>query len=662
MSDSIQQSRTFAPAIALLLGAVALVATQVSTLPGDLAFMLPAVCVLWFAVFAALQGDHPGGYRLSRWISIACWVWLVALAANPFVSLWPEMSIWVALKLGLIPASILGLHRWLADDAIWNRLEWLLFGVGTLVAVAMLCQYFVLGQRADGPFLDANVASAVLYAILLPLLYRLMTGADRPLTRWMLAASALLLAAGFFTAFSRAGLIVLTLALAATAVVVLAARQRAITRRFGLCLLLVAAGFAVVHYGPQQSIQRNWDDLSQDSSLDARFLMWQSTLAMAADAPVTGRGLGTYKLLYPRYRSLDETGTTGDMAHNDYLQVLAGGGPLLLALLAGFVLVVLGTALWLLMRLHGTRAGPDKTALLRDMGLCAALLALAVHATVNFIFFVLLLSLLTGLYAARLAGRYAIVPRTAPEKRWANGLRSVVRPIVGFVALYTLVTVCAGAVAVQTFHRDGAGGEFRVSMHSPAYRVALAIRHIDPLNYRARFYIGIAKAAVATNLGPNDAGTGLAVMALQDLRSLLHTVKHPDCSVQANVGVLLTAFRSQKTALQQADVWVDPARLLRGTVTTLPECMPAWLALAHLWAERDKPQRSIAVLKEATRFIPIATVKAQHVARLLTTLAGHLAKAGNKSKALEIVTSVLETAPGYQPAVDLLARLQGPDT
>lgn len=253
-------------------------------------------------------------------------------------------------------------------------------------------------------------------------------------------------------------------------------------------------------------------------------------------------------------------------------------------------------------------------------------------------------------------------PRGQTRPSCASGTLSTVRPVVGLVAVYTVVTVCAGAVAAHAFDLDGVGGAFHASTSSPEYRLALAISHIDPLNYRARFYISIAESTVAARLGPNDLGIGLAVMALEDSRSLLHTVKHPDCSVQANVGVLLTTFRSQKAALQKADVWVDPARLLRGTVTTLPECMPGWLALAHLWAERGKPQRSIAVLKEATRFIPIATVKAQHVARLLTTLAEQLAKAGNTSKALEIVTAVLDTAPGYQPAVELLAQLQRPDT
>lgn len=657
MSDSIQQHRTFAPAIALLLGATALAATQVSTLPDDLAFMLPAVLVVWSGVFFALRASDTAT-RLSRWISIPCWIWLLALAANPFYSIWPEMSIWVGLIFALIPASVLGLYSWLADDRVWCRLEWLLFGAGALVAAMMLFEYFVLGQRADGPFLDANAASAVLYAILLPLFYRLMTVADRPLIRWLLVALGLLLAAGFFTAFSRAGAIVFVAALAGTMLVVLSARQRTLAWRFGLCLLLVATAWAFVHYGPQQSIHRDWDNLSQDRSLEARFLMWRSTLDLYSDAPVLGHGLGTYKLLYPRYRSRQETGTTGDMAHNDYLQVLAGGGPLMLALLAGFVLLVLWAGLWLLWRIHKTRAGPEQKALVRDMGLCAALLALAVHATVNFIFFVLLLSLLAGLYAARLAGRYATVPQEVSEPRLLHGLRSVLRPAVGLVAAFSLVTVCVGAIAAHAFEPDDAAGDFHASMDSSDYRLALALSHIDPLNYEAKLYIAVAEASVANRLGPNEMGVGLAVMALKDSRQLLANVKRPDCSVLANAGVLLTTLRSKAGALKRAGVWQDPAVLLRRTVSVLPTCIPAWLALGRLWFERGDLPRSIAVLKDATRWIRFGTVKPLYAARLLVTLADYIAKSGNRTKAVEVLRSVLAVVPGHERAQSLLASIQ----
>lgn len=638
------------------LGGVALAGVQVSALPNNLAFMLPAVLLVCFGVFSALR-PSPDGRRLALWISIVCWAWLLALAVNPTYSIWPEMSIWYALILALIPASVLGLYRWLADDAIWNRLEWLLFCVGGIVAVGMLYQYFVLGKRSDWPFLDANVASAVMYAVALPLFYRFMTAIDRPWQRWLLAAFALLLSTAFFTAFSRAGSIVFGVALAGTLLVVVVAQNRAIVGRFGICLILIGVGFALVHYGPSQTVHRNWNDLSQDNSLDARFMMWHSTWQIYTDAPVLGHGLGTYKQLYPRYRSLQETASSGDMAHEDYLQILAGGGPLLLALLLGFVLAVLFAGIRLLRRIHQTRAGPAKNATIRDVGLCAAILALAAHATANFIFFMLILSFLTGLYAARLAGRYVLVDKTGEDKQFLVGLRIIARPLVGTIALICLVSVSVGAVASYTLKLDRTGSIEQVIINGPRYKTALALRYIDPLNYRARFYIIAAENSAAGHVGPSKQGVKLAIMALNDSRELLRKVKRPDCSVLGNTGYLLTMFNTKKEALEKAGVWVDPAKLLGRTVNILPTCLKAWRALAHVWFERDNEQRGIDTLKTATKWMRIPTVKPHDAVQLTITLAKHLALAGNQSKAVELLQYVIDDDPGNKQAQTLLQKI-----
>lgn len=652
-SDTPRVRRSIA---ALGLGAVVLAAVRVSTLPNDLVFMLPAVAVAWVAVFVALRARRPAP-RLAAWVAVPCWLWLLWLMVNPFYSAWPEVSIWFGLIFALIPASVLGLHKLLADDRVWNRLEWGLFGVAGLVATAMLFEYFVLGLRSDGPFPDANVASAVLYAVLLPLLYRLLVAVDQGGRRWLLAALAVLLAAGLYTGFSRAGVGSFYIALAGTAVAVLVMARRAVLWRFVGCLLLVAVAYTLVYYGSQQPYERNLDNLTQDHSLQARFLMWESTLDIYAEAPLLGRGLGTYKIMYPRYRSRMEAGTSGDMAHNDYLQVLAGAGPLMLALLAGFVLLVLYTGLCLLWRIHRTRGDPEQLALLRDLGLCAALLALAVHATVNFIFYVLLLSLLAGLYSARLAGRYGCI--RSLERRFLDNhvLRSVVRPVFGVAALVSVVSVGSGIVTEHTLRLPGEGGGSSVSVQNPSYQVALAVSYLNPLSYAAQYYVARAESVLAVGFGVGDLGTGLAAEALGDLKSTL-AAKRPDCKAQVTKGILLEAFRPRADKLAAKGLWEDPVTVFEQAIAANPTCMAAYVDLARLYAHRDKLDKAITVLVRATDWLHIATVRRQSEATVLVRLADYTARLGDRENALRLLRIVIGGAPQFEPAQTLLAELE----
>lgn len=627
----------------------------VSSLPDDLLFMLPAAAVVWGGVFTALR-DRGATSRLSLWIAVPCWCWLILLALNPIFSVWPEASIWFSMEIALIPASVLGLSGALADDRVWNRLEWWLFASATLVAVWMGYEYFAQGLRANGPFLDANVASAVLYATLLPLIYRLVVARDRGPARCVLTLLVLLLSVGLFTSFSRGGVGSFAIALIGSAVVLALCGSRPMWWRFAGCLALVGVAYAAVYNGPQQPHVRTLDSVAGDHSLQMRFVMRHSALDIYADAPLTGTGLGTFSVTYPRYRPLIESGTVGDMTHNDYLQMLAEGGPLLFCLLVVFVLSVLSSAIWLLVRLRRARAGPEHDAMIRDMGLFAALLALAVHATVNFIFYVLMLSLLTGLYAARLAGRYAVTDKPLPAARGIDLLRRVARPLCAVAALVSLGVVGTGLISAHALQPGAQGGADRVSMDNPDYHLALILSHINPLDYRADFYLGRAEAAAALGLGPGDLGTGLTEIALKDLNHLL-AIKHPDCSAQAIKGRLLNNFEPQADALRKAGLWQNPVQMLRETTQALPTCMPAYVALADYWEQRGDLRRAYRALAPAFPWLRVVVVNKEDHAKTLTKMAQLQARMGHPEKALDLLKEVRTNAPDFPPARDLRERI-----
>lgn len=642
---------------ALLTGVAILAAVRVSTLPPDLLFMLPAAVVLWGGVFAALRKPRGGGSRLRLWVAVPCWCWLLLLALNPFISAWPEMSIWFGMIVALIPASILGLSRILADDSNWNRLEWLIFGAAAFVATMMLYQYFAQGVRANGPFLDANVASAVIYAALLPLMYRMIAARDEHVIRWLLVMLAFGFAAALFTSFSRGGVGSFEIGLLGTALVMMLVWDRAMGTRFIGCLTIFVLAWVLVYHGPVQPHVRTLDNISQDHSFAMRLVMWDAALEIHDDAPLVGTGLGTFSVNYPRYRPLVESGTVGDMAHNDYVQMLAEGGPLLAAFLMAFVLCVLGSALWCLGLIRRAGGSESRRAMVRDMGLFAALLALMVQATVNFIFYVLILSLLAGLYAARLAGRYAMSRRALPAGVAIEGLRQVVRPVCGLLALISLIVVGTGFVSMNALHPGTQEGVDKVSMNNQEYRLALALSYINPLDYRAHFYVARAEAALALGLGAGNLGAGMAVTALKDLNYLL-TIKHPDCSVQTIKGRLLNTFETQAGLLRAAGLWQDPVVVLQHVNKVLPTCMPAYVVLAQKWEQKGEFTRAVSALAPALPWLRMAVVKRNDHARVLTMMAKLQAELGKHEKAMALLDEVSIGAPNYEPARVLRGQLR----
>lgn len=642
-----------ATVLALTAGAAASIG--IGTLPIDLPFFPPILLVFWGALFIAF--GQPSRSRPPTWLTTFCWIWIGLLAANPFWSAWVELSVWLAITLGLVPALILGAHAILASNTAWNRLELLLFGTACVVAVSMLFEYFGLGTRSDGPFLDANVAAAFLYATMLPLIYRILVATDVGLWRLALSVILFLLSAALFTSFSRGGVGSFIIALTATAAVILCVRNRYYTYRLAACLAVVIAAYGLIYHGPQTPFARGFAGPSEDSSLGARLLMWESALQLHNEAPVVGTGLGSYKILYPRYRSAAESTTSGDMAHNDYLQILAEGGLLLFSVFVLFCGWVLWTA-WCLFRdvVRGSRApSPDS---IRDIGLCAAILALAVHATVNFIFYVPSVSLVVGLYAARLAGLYRKQEKPRLIGGWRlNALPALTRPLICTAAVLSIVMTATATLTSRALSWEDGAALDALSLNTPSYDLALAVSYINPLDSRALLYLARAEAASADSMGRGNLGAGLAAVALNDIESML-AVKRPDCAAQAIQGRLLETFRENRSLLQREGVWHDPVTVLEGLIDANPTCMPAYVALADLWAERGQLDRSIEVLNDATAWTHIATVSFESGAKVFVRLAEYTARAGEPVKAASILRFVLSRAPNYIPAQEALRSLQ----
>lgn len=139
-------------------------------------------------------------------------------------------------------------------------------------------------------------------------------------------------------------------------------------KRFGFLFLLVPVVLAFYH---GQVVERFLSLFSgEDTSVDLRFALWESTVAMIEEHPLLGVGWGTYFLAYPDYNFfIQEEGVLIFHAHNMYLNMPAEVGiPGGLAFLGAFF--AQGILCWKNYR-HG------KDSFTKSMGLGGVLMVMA---------------------------------------------------------------------------------------------------------------------------------------------------------------------------------------------------------------------------------------------------------------------------------------------
>lgn len=135
-------------------------------------------------------------------------------------------------------------------------------------------------------------------------------------------APAILLGAGLASS-SRAGALILIAETAAGLYLMRVRQQRATPkwpRALVLSFALTAAAFAAVA-GAGRLAQR----FAEPDPLAGRREIFHAALAMIAQHPWKGFGLGTFASVYPQFAELD-TGASVEHAHNDWLEWAAEGG------------------------------------------------------------------------------------------------------------------------------------------------------------------------------------------------------------------------------------------------------------------------------------------------------------------------------------------------
>ena len=104
-------------------------------------------------------------------------------------------------------------------------------------------------------------------------------------------------------------------------------------------------------------------------------MIWQSSVAMIRDFPVTGAGFGSFRHVFARYMPEGES-LRWAHAHNDYLELLLDGGFVALGL---FVWLALGYGRRVVKHLR--RSSPISPG---RIGLTVGVVSLAIHAVLDF--------------------------------------------------------------------------------------------------------------------------------------------------------------------------------------------------------------------------------------------------------------------------------------
>jgi O-antigen ligase len=270
----------------------------------------------------------------------------------------------------------------------WRGFVWFGMGFGFLVSIFAILQHLTSngklywfreirsGGLPFGPYVNRNHFAGFAELVLPLALIPLVLGRVRR-ERWpVVGLFAVLPIGALFLSASRGGIVSFGAELGVLALVMILSRTMAKQWFAGVAVLLVAI-LLVSWLGVGQILQRLSSVQLLEVTAGKRSSMRRDTWQIFLHHPVTGTGLGTLQIVYPRYESLYD-GKIVNYAHNDYLEALAETGILGGLCCAWFLGVLFSESLKRLRQLNNSFAG---TLQLSGLVACSGFL---VHSLVDF--------------------------------------------------------------------------------------------------------------------------------------------------------------------------------------------------------------------------------------------------------------------------------------
>ena len=479
--------------------------------------------------------------------------------------------------------------------ALWHTTQIFLGLLGCLAAVWAIFQIFVQGYpRAMGPLADPNTYGCLLNLLWFPLFAHFITAESRRAI-YLCGLALQLIHLALMMSGSRAASLIWLLLFIMLAV---AYRQGTAKNRL-IFVCIMAAGNYFIHsvfssnlafssYGAAFDVFQ-----SAQPSASPRLLMWLSTIRMWLEAPWLGSGLGSWSFLYPVYRIPDEAGTTGYYAHNDYLQLLQEGGIVT-------AMVFIGVMGWLgLNSIKIIRGAPSRVEEIGNAGIVAGIAAAALHASVNFTFYLIYINVLVGIYLGKLFQAQGSCTQETYVLQ-----RSLTEQLIKVIALVLIVINGFHAILSSTgliFLRSESPAVGLARIVAPQlspFSAAVLLTSVRPSDTAAQRYI---VASIENSIANNS---HIAIHEAKEMLNeamggyeLLRKQNKLDASIPAGEAGLLISFdkrygvdstHTQRTReLLQESLRLDPSR------------MDSAILLASTYFDEGRPQEAYNLLARA---------------------------------------------------------------
>lgn len=193
--------------------------------------------------------------------------------------------------------------------------------------------------------------------------------------RPMVVVGLLILVAGLILSGSRAAAVVLPLSVGIVITGLGFRRGEGMSRRVRSLALVVLLGAAAVGWLGADNLSSRFEAEGWSSS---RVDSVRAAMPLLGDYWLWGSGAGTFRWIFPAYKTRNLTARTFEHAHNDYLELAIELGVVGLVPIAGAVMLVI----WISLR--GLRSGGSSRLRALGAGYLGACIALLAHGLVDF--------------------------------------------------------------------------------------------------------------------------------------------------------------------------------------------------------------------------------------------------------------------------------------
>jgi O-antigen ligase len=544
---------------------------------------------------AALSRQYWQSYALTQIMALyLIWVFIVnthSLIPNPSLL---TLSILAGLPLTYLIASNLKV-----SDKAWHQLRFLFFIGASSLAVWGLWQ--VIDQIGYGwpvgPLVDRNAFAALMNLLWFPTAFLFLAHTSSRDKAVLFGVGLFIISMALFATASRGGIAIWLLLLP----ILLWAGWRYTKTKWWVAaipLIAIAAYIASMNLGADTNIANRSFALGQDASTGARLLLWQSAIQMTWAHPFTGTGWGTFAGIYPAFRSPLENTTAGVFAHNDYLQLAAEGG-IITPLLLLFILLGILWQLRRSVRLSNTTAGLESTALLLGV------LAIFIHAGLNFIFYFAFMNIIAGLYLAR-AAQLTETPRIITLPSLAQISKPIKRMMAGFIILLVAAPFVLHLIAQAclTGSQPGLKALNAVAPNINAYDIAKLITAIRPQEGIAQeVMLQVTEAGLADSAGISMTGGNFQRELLNEALDRFDQVRAQTAN-NPNMGVReVKILIAHHAALPAGLAYSKAHSIITANLKADPYHANSYIALARLQVAEGHRADAINTLQQATHHV-----------------------------------------------------------